>query len=65
MANKDAGKNSTGVIEGFGVVHCASEPCRKPIAYFPPDVEIDEDDNLELYCYDCGLSLAKKCEGDH
>lgn len=35
--------------EKYGIVHCAM--CERPIAYFPVDVEIDED--IELYCKTC------------
>lgn len=36
-------------MENYGTVHCAR--CEKKIAFFPADVDIDED--IELYCDEC------------
>ena len=48
-------------IEGWGMVCCAS--CEKPVGFFPADAHIDEDTDLELYCFHCAKSLAPSVKG--
>ncbi len=51
------GKNneSTMMIKGFGIIHCAG--CKKPVGYFPADTIVDKDDELEIYCRSCAQDL--------
>lgn len=46
-------------IKGWGAVHCAG--CEKAIAYFPPDTGgLDEDSELELFCFECAKKEGGK-----
>lgn len=53
-----AGNGST--LNGLGTISCAE--CENVIAYFPPDMVIEEEDNLEFYCYMCAAGLSA---GEH
>ena len=45
-------------IEGFGKIQCAG--CEKPLAFFNPETGgIDEDSELELFCFECGQAEAR------
>lgn len=50
--------NGSELVKGWGMIHCAE--CEAPIAFYPPDVEVDDDDVLELYCQRCAIALNQK-----
>lgn len=47
--------NGQDLVQGWGIIHCAE--CELPIGFYPPDVDIDDGDNLELYCQGCAIAL--------
>lgn len=47
--------NGEDLVQGWGIVHCAE--CDLAIAFYPPDVDIDDENNLELYCQTCATAL--------
>lgn len=49
--------NGFSSISGLGCVHCAN--CESIVGYFPPDVNLDDDSDLELYCFVCAEGLSK------
>ena len=51
------GFNSNDALPTWGKIHCCE--CECPIAYFVSGC-IDEDANLELYCYQCAEALDKE-----
>jgi len=51
------GLNGDGSLSTWGKIHCCE--CERPIAYFAPGC-VDEDDDLELYCYTCAEALDKE-----
>lgn len=52
----DNGLNSDGTLPTWGKVHCAE--CERPVGYFVPGC-IDEDEDLELYCFTCAQAIDK------
>ncbi len=49
-----AGNGSS--LNRFGTVGCAE--CGDVIAYFPPNMVIEEENDLEFYCYMCATGLS-------
>lgn len=53
-----ANGNGTFLVEGWGMVHCAE--CDLPVAFYTPDTDLGDDDNLELYCQKCAIALNQR-----
>jgi len=50
---KDGGQK----LEEWGAICCAE--CEKIVAHYPPEADIFDDDEIELYCQTCAIILQK------